>query len=433
MSVPVYPHPPGLSRSQSRVPRSLAFVYPQLKKLTGAQRLMLMLAKWTARAGVRVSLVTHHLADEVRAALDPAVEVIETGRRVDRFDHHYLDAALEYLIGPALLGAVPPKAEGIVFFGPPSLPALWLARRRLGRARPLLYFCYEPPRAAYSDRRMIARRFGPLAPFVAAGALLYRPLDRAFARSADAILANGEYGRDLIRAAYGVEATILPHGVDLPAATPRQVAAARERWALDGRDAVAITVNQLHPRKRLDRFIQAITLARAEGVEVRGLIVGAGAERAALEAERDRLRLGGAITFCGFVPEDDIAALYAASDLYVHTGLAETFGLSVLEAAASGLPVVAVADGGPREILRDGETGLLVPPTARHIADGIAALVRDPSAARAMGARAQADVLSRYRWEMAAERLVKVWRGDDPAPQGGGAGSAGGTPTAPAG
>lgn len=371
---------------------------------------MLMLAKWTARTGVRVSLVTHRVADEVRAALDPSVGLIETGRRIDRFRHHYLDAALEYLAGPALLDAIPATAEGIVFFGPPSLPALRLARRRWGRSIPLLYFCYEPPRAAYSDRQMIAGRFGPLAPLVATGALLYRPLDRAFARSADAILANGEYGRELIRAAYGVEATILPHGVDLPDATSGQIAAARRRWGLDGGEAVAITVNQLHPRKRIDLFIRAVAAARAAGLAVRGLIVGAGAERAALEAERDRLGLGAAITFCGFVPEEELTALYGASDLYVHTGRAETFGLSVLEAAASGLPVVAVADGGPREILRDGETGWLVPPTVEQLAAGIATVVHHPARARAMGERARADVLARYRWEVGAERLVEVWR-----------------------
>ncbi|MFN8513416.1 MAG: glycosyltransferase family 4 protein [Chloroflexia bacterium] len=398
-----------IPHSALRTPHSLAFVYPQLKKLTGAQRLMLMLAKWTARAGVRVSLITHRVAGEVRAALDPAVELIETGRRVDHFGHHYLDAALEYLSGPLLLRAIPNSTAGVVFFGPPSLPALRLARRRWGRTRPLLYFCYEPPRAAYSDRGLIAGRFGTLAPLVGAGALLYRPLDRAFARSADAIMANGEYGRDLIRAAYGVEATILPHGVDLPVASPERVAAVRRRWGLDGAAAVAITVNQLHPRKRIDLFIRAIAEAREAGAAVRGLIVGAGVERAALEAERDRLGLGEAIIFCGFVEDDDLPALYAASDLYVHTGLAETFGLSVLEAAASGLPVVAVADGGPREILRDGETGLLVPPTAAQIAEGMLTLVRDPEAARAMGARARADVLARYRWEVGAARLIEVW------------------------
>src|SRR5947209_5243518 len=132
-------------------PPHLAFLYPQLKKLTGAQRLILMLAKWTVLAGARVTLVTHHLTPEVRAALDPTVALVETGQRVDRFGQHYLDATLEYLAAPPLLDAIPADTDGIVFFGPPSLPALRAARHRWGHRRPLLYFCYEPPRAAYSD------------------------------------------------------------------------------------------------------------------------------------------------------------------------------------------------------------------------------------------------------------------------------------------
>lgn len=389
-------------------PVPLAFVYPQMKKLTGAQRLILMLAKWTARAGVPVTLVAHHLSPEVRAALDPAVALVETGRRVDRFGQHYLDAALEYLAGPALLGVIPPATGSVVFFGPPSLPALWAARRRWGSARQLLYFCYEPPRAAYSDRHLIAGRFGALAPLVASAARLYRPLDRRFARAADAILANGRYGQGLIRAAYGVEATLVPHGVDLAPASPAQVAAARARWGLDGRETVALTVNQLHPRKRIHLLIEAVAIARAAGLPVRALIAGAGVERAALEAARDRLGLGDSVTFAGFVPDEDLSALYAACDLYAHAGLAESFGLSILEAAAVGLPVVAVAEGGPLEIVRDGETGLLVPPTAAALAEGIAAVARDPAAARAMGERARRDVLARYSWEAGAAALLDV-------------------------
>jgi glycosyltransferase involved in cell wall biosynthesis len=387
----------------------LVFLYPQLKKLTGAQRLILMLAKWTTRLGGRATLITHRLTPEVRAALDPAVVLIETGQRVDRFGQHYLDAALEYLTAPALRAAIPADADGLIFFGPPSLPALWLARHDRSEDRPLLYFCYEPPRAAYSDRQLIAGKFGPLAPLVALAARLYRPLDRRFVRSADAALANGMYGQRLIRDAYDVEATILPHGVDLTPPTAGAIAAARDRWGIAGQEAVALTVNQLHPRKRIELAIRAIAAARAAGQRVRLLIVGNGVERPTLEAEALALGLGDVVTFCGFVPDDELPALYAACDLYIHTTLAESFGLSLLEAAASGLPAVAVADGGPLEILRDGETGLLVPPTVEELAAGIGALVADPDAARALGQRARADVLARYRWEAGAAQLLSVY------------------------
>jgi glycosyltransferase involved in cell wall biosynthesis len=407
---PTPSQPQLIPRSAFRVPRSLVFLYPQLKKLTGAQRLILMLARWTVRAGTPVTLVTHYMAGEVRATLDPAVRLLETSRRVDRFGHHYLDAALEYLLAPALLDAIPGDTGGIVFFGSPSLPALWVARRRWGRHLPLLYFCYEPPRAAYTDRRIVARQFGPLAPLVAATASLYRPLDRHFVHAADAVMANGRYGQRLIREAYGIEATVIPHGVDLVPPAEAAIAAARTRWGIAGRAPVALTVNQLHPRKRLDLFLRALAAARDSGSPVRALIAGEGVERSALIALRDDLGLADAVTFCGFVPDDDLPALYAACDLYVHTGLAESFGLSVLEAAASGLPVVAVADGGPLEILHDGVTGLLVPPAIAPIADAITALARDPDTARALGARARADVLARYSWERGAAALLALWR-----------------------
>ncbi len=401
---------PAAHQAGGEAVADLAFLYPQLKKLTGAQRLILMLAKWTTRLGHRATIITHRMTPEVRATLDPAVQLIETGRQVDRFNQHYLDATLEYLTAPALLNAVPAITTGLIFFGPPSLPALRLARTRWCNSRPLLYFCYEPPRAAYTDRHLIASRFGPLAPLVATAALLYRPLDRHFTTTADAVLANSQYGQQLIRNAYGIDATILPHGVDLLPPTSAAVAAARQRWGLDGRAMVGITVNQLHPRKQIDWTIKAVALARAAGQAVRGLIVGDGVERAALEAERDRLGLGEAVTFCGFVPDSDLPALYAAADFYLHTTRAESFGLSLLEAAASGLPAVAVADGGPLEILRDGETGLLVPPTIEALAEGISTLCADPAAARAMGERASADVLARYRWELGAARLLDVYQ-----------------------
>src|SRR5207249_3730258 len=150
-----------------------------------------------------------------------------------------------------------------------------------------------------------------------------------------------------IRAAYGVDATILPHGVDAIPPSPEQVAACRERWHLLAGQTTALTVNQLHPRKRLDLLLRAVALARAGGLDLRVLIAGAGAARAG-------------------------------------------------------------AEGGPLEILRDGETGLLVPPTSRAIAEAIAQLGRDPESARTMGARARADVTARYRWEEGAARLLRV-------------------------
>lgn len=366
-----------------------------------------MLARYSARAGARVTIVTHRVAAPVRDAIGDDVRLIETGARIDWFGNHFADAALEYLAGPALLRAVPGRPDAIVFFGPPSLPALWVARwRNRGAAR--IYFCFEPPRAAYSDRKTIARRAGILAPLVSVLALGYRSIDRHFARAADALCANSEYGRELIRRAYGIDATVLPHGVDLPLPAPSALATIRGRWDIPPGEPIVLTVNQLHPRKRIDLLLRAAAILRDAGAAVQLLIVGEGVARGELERLRRNLRLENRVRLCGFVPDDTLMAYYAASTIYAHTGLAESFGLSVLEAAASGLPVVAVAEGGPLEIIAHKRTGLLVDPTPEAIATAIRGLIDAPDVAREMGQRARDDVRARYRWEDGAARLLDL-------------------------
>ncbi|MDQ2786415.1 MAG: glycosyltransferase family 4 protein, partial [Chloroflexota bacterium] len=143
-------------------------MYPQITKLTGAQRLILQLARYTMAVGHRVTLVTHRLNDEPRAAVPLGLAVIETGRRVDWLAHHYADAALEYAAGPRLIRHIPEDADALVCFGPPSLPALWWARRQGWGAptRPLLAFLYEPPRFVDRDRADVVAGLGRIGPLV---------------------------------------------------------------------------------------------------------------------------------------------------------------------------------------------------------------------------------------------------------------------------
>ena len=107
------------------------------------------------------------------------------------------------------------------------------------------------------------------------------------------------------------------------------------------------------------------------------MVVGEGPERARLEQLARDLDVSGAVIFAGFVPDNDLPNYYALASLYLHTGRLESFGLSVLEASRSGVPVVSVDEGGPREIIEDGRTGLLVPASPDALA---AACERSPCA-----------------------------------------------------
>jgi glycosyltransferase involved in cell wall biosynthesis len=384
-------------------PLELYFYYPQIKKLTGAERLILALAAHIAANPQRpahVTIVTHYFAPECRPAVGPGVRVISGRRRLDRFGSHYLNAAIEYLRGPALLKWVSRSADAVCFFGPPSLPSLWWARRRkLWRARPCLYFCYEPPRFIYSDSVAITRRLGPLGflarPFFA----LYKQLDRAMVGQADAVLANGAYGATLIEQAYGRRARIITHGVDFAPASAAQIAAARAHYNLPADQPVVASVNHLHPRKRIDLFID--TIARLKQAAV-GLIVGKGPEQAALQAQVAALGLSERIIFAGFVPEDELPAIYGLADVYLHTGKQESFGLSVIEALALGVPVVSVDEGGPRDTVLEGQSGYLVPAEPAALAVAVDKLLADTVHAAAMGRFAAADISSRFTWQQGA-------------------------------
>ncbi len=103
---------------------------------------------------------------------------------------------------------------------------------------------------------------------------------------------------------------------------------------------------------------------------------------------------------------DELARVYASLDVFVHSGPHETFGNTLQEAAASGLPVVAPATGGPLDLVRDGMTGVLVPPgDASALAAAVAALAASPRLRAAQGAAGRLAVLDRT-WPARCEELV---------------------------
>ena len=126
--------------------------------------------------------------------------------------------------------------------------------------------------------------------------------------------------------------------------------ALRRRLAPDGGPVVGY-VGRLAPEKEVHRLAGLTADDRS-----RLLVVGEGPSREALAG-----RLPGA-TFLGRLEGEDLAHAYAAMDVFVHTGTRETFGQTLQEAAATGLPVVAPARGGPLDLVRHGRTGLLFDP-----------------------------------------------------------------------
>jgi glycosyltransferase involved in cell wall biosynthesis len=124
-------------------------------------------------------------------------------------------------------------------------------------------------------------------------------------------------------------------------------------------DVVVAYVSRIAAEKNIGYLAEALEKAHAKRPAMKLLFVGDGPARA--EVER---RLAGRAAFVGYRTGEDLADHYAAADLFAFSSLTETFGNVILEAMASGLPVVALRAGGVGDTVRSGETGVLIEPTA---------------------------------------------------------------------
>jgi glycosyltransferase involved in cell wall biosynthesis len=192
------------------------------------------------------------------------------------------------------------------------------------------------------------------------------------------------------------ESRVIPNGVDLDRFSPGDRGEARRRLGLPADARVLLFAAN---STRSNEFKDFATLERALerlGSEVIAVSVGeAGESRRIGSAE---LRM--------VEPQSDLTPWYRAADLYVHPARADTFPTTVLEALASGLPVVASAVGGIPELVMEGETGHLVPVgDAQAMAGAIDSLLTDPERRSAMAAAARADAVERFD----ARRMVNAY------------------------
>ena len=187
--------------------------------------------------------------------------------------------------------------------------------------------------------------------------------------------------------------SLIPNGVDVELFKPGDREAARAALGISSDTAVivfAATAARLNPFKDLTTLERALGLiGETQGSPIVALMAGQDGERRRL----GRVELG----YLGFVDRSVLARCYSAADLYVHAARAEVQPLSLIEALASGLPAVASAVGGIPDVVRHGETGLLVPPgDPIAMAAAIGQLLDDAVGRAKMGDAAAFDARRRF-------------------------------------
>ncbi|RDL39926.1 uncharacterized protein BP5553_04266 [Venustampulla echinocandica] len=139
----------------------------------------------------------------------------------------------------------------------------------------------------------------------------------------------------------------------------------RKELAPDG-ELILVSVARLAPEKGFEFLSEVVKLLDKRGFPFKLLIVGGNRNPKVEEEVRNQfgyLADEGRVTFTGFLKGESLAKAYACGDIFLHCSITETFGLVVLESMASGVPVIARDEGGPSEIVADGTSGYLVPPS----------------------------------------------------------------------
>jgi glycosyltransferase involved in cell wall biosynthesis/predicted metal-dependent phosphoesterase TrpH len=343
--------------------------------------------------------VTHTL-QELRHRGVPGfeVEVVSTDAIADRRLGAVAEVEIPFYAGlkvgvPSLPTIVEALADGrydlvhLCTPGPAGVAALLTAR---AMDLPVLG-SYHTELAAYAG----VRSADPALEAVAQGAMAM------FYSQCSVVLSPSE-ASDAVLGTLGVAAERVgrwDRGVDLARFSP-------DRRVPDafGEGITVFYAGRLTREKGADLLADAFLEARARDPRLHLVLAGGGPEEELLRA-----RLGEHATFLGWLEGDALAGAYANADLFLFASRTDTFGQVLLEAQASGLPVVAVAEGGPCSIVTDGVTGLLRPADATALADAVVTLAADPDARARLAAAARRTVAERT-WERALERLADGYR-----------------------
>ena len=181
-------------------------------------------------------------------------------------------------------------------------------------------------------------------------------------------------------------------------------------------DRCSCSSADLVPEKGADDLLHAVHLLAAELPDLTAMIVGDGPERASLERLASRLGIGDRVSFTGWLSPADVQRRLRAADALVAPsrpgidGTTEAQGLVIAEAMLAGLAVVGTAIGGIVDAIRDGETGLTVPPgSPEAIAGAIRRLAGEAGLARRLAERGRALATAEFTREASARRFSALY------------------------
>jgi glycosyltransferase involved in cell wall biosynthesis len=225
--------------------------------------------------------------------------------------------------------------------------------------------------------------------------------------SVDLVTTRTPFQREMLlsRGHDGARIEICPGGID-----PGRFEGSLDEEGSTDQDLELLTVGRVVPRKGHETVLEAMAVLQEEGVDVRYRVAGSGPHQGHLRERTSELGLDETVDLLGFVPEDELSAVYRSADVFVMPnedveGDIEGFGLVLLEAWYHGLPVVAGNVHGPACLVRHDEDGFLVEPgDADELAEHLDRLRREPGTLATLGRNGQERVEADFTYRAIAER-----------------------------
>ena len=239
-------------------------------------------------------------------------------------------------------------------------------------------------------------------------------LEGETAKKASIIVTISKYSVEKIQHYYDVDPEkirIVPNGVDVEVFKPLENQTELKKQFGLGQGICILFVGNLIPRKGLPILTEAAKKIVKNQPEAKFLIAGEGPLKNYLMKTIQDAKLTNNFRFLGRVSEKLLPALYNCSDVFVLPSIQEGQGIVLLEAQASGKPVVGFDIGGVREAVQNGETGLLVKgEESDAFADSLIKLLDDRDLRQRMGVNGRKFVVENFTWDISAQKMLRVYR-----------------------
>lgn len=222
-------------------------------------------------------------------------------------------------------------------------------------------------------------------------------------KNASAVIALTEHMKGAMQTIYSRDVVVVPNGINLGGDTGRQ----SERRNPGKR---ILFVGRLHPVKGIRYLLGAMSMVHQNMPEAKLILVGDGEERELLENLTDSLEIRECVEFAGRVPHERIQDYMDQAEVFVLPSLSEGFPVTILEAMACGLPVVATCVGGIPDIIEDGTNGYLVDAmNQEQIAEALLTLLRNEQLRNNIS-DSNRETAEKYRWDTVITTLEGIYQ-----------------------